>query len=47
MKPDAFPPREAPWTAHHWLGVTVVLLLFVALALGMWPGWSRIGEWWG
>jgi hypothetical protein len=27
------------------LGATIVCLLFLGLALNMWPGWTRIAQW--
>lgn len=31
-----------PWTFHHWLGAVVVVVIFLGLALNIWPGWLRI-----
>lgn len=33
------------WSFEHWWGATVVWLMFLGLALSIWPGWTRIGEW--
>lgn len=47
MKPAGFAPPVGPLTPHHWLGIVVVLLMFLALGLGFWPGWTTIAAWWG
>jgi hypothetical protein len=46
MLPDSRNLGEpvGPWTFDHWLGATVVVLIFLGLALNIWPGWSRIGH---
>ena len=34
-----------PWTAGHSLGAAVVILIFLAIAATIWPGWQRLGAW--
>jgi hypothetical protein len=36
-----------PWTAQHSLGAAVVILIFLAIAATIWPGWQRLGGWLG
>ena len=33
------------WSFVTWSGATVVWLMFLGLALTIWPGWPRIGDW--
>lgn len=51
------PPRERehpapnhatlrrPWRFENSFGATLVWLLLLGVALNIWPGWTRIGEW--
>lgn len=44
MRPPVHPFGEpvGPWTFHHWLGAVVVVVIFLAIALNIWPGWQQI-----
>jgi predicted lipase len=34
-----------PWTYLHSLGAAVVLVVAVAIAVNIWPGWQQVGAW--
>jgi hypothetical protein len=34
-----------PWTHQHSLGAGVVVLIVVAIAVNIWPGWEQLGMW--
>ena len=44
MRPPVSPLGEplGPWTPAHTLGAAVVILIMLAIAATIWPGWARV-----
>lgn len=42
---QGFTESLGPWTYLHSLGAAVVLLVAVAIAVNIWPGWQQVGAW--
>jgi hypothetical protein len=43
MSKDGTPGETGSF--EMWFGATLVWLLFLGLALNIWPGWTRIAAW--
>lgn len=33
------------WTSQNLLGAAIVIVIFLAIAATIWPGWDRLGGW--
>lgn len=42
---DNFGDPLGPWTRLHALGAAVVILIVIAIASNVWPGWNLLGTW--